>query len=167
MRRSGSSARAALAALAIAIVTAVAPAGAQEERRGRALEERLMAPCCWTQTLDAHDSPEARALRDEIDHRLAGGEPVSAIEGDLVARYGERIRAVPRAGFLDAIGLGVLGVLAASAIGLVALGRRWVRRAAAPAPDPEADTDAAPIDAEASAALDATLQAELDSFSEA
>ncbi len=60
------------------------------------LEGRLLAPCCWRQTLDAHDSPLARGLRREIRARLRAGELPEAIEGELAGRFGERVRAVPK-----------------------------------------------------------------------
>ena len=60
------------------------------------LEQRLLAPCCWTQTLDVHDSELASALRKEIRLRLERGEVAAAIEGDFARRFGERVRAVPK-----------------------------------------------------------------------
>jgi cytochrome c-type biogenesis protein CcmH len=95
----------------------------------RAIEGRLIAPCCWTQTLDVHESEEASSLRGEIRRRLAGGERAEAIEDDLVARYGDRMRAVPKARdprrYIPLVtGLG----MALSATGLIWLLRRWTRR---------------------------------------
>jgi cytochrome c-type biogenesis protein CcmH len=57
------------------------------------LEARLLAPCCWNQTLDTHESDLATELRLEIARRAAEGEAHEAIEADLVERYGARIRA--------------------------------------------------------------------------
>lgn len=140
----------------LVVVAAVATSShelALAQARGSALEARLMAPCCWTQTLDVHDSPDARALRAEIEARLARGESTAEVEANLVARYGERIRAIPHAGYLDPIGLGVAIALCLSALGLVLVARRWVR----PAPD-ATPAHASP---EAPDALDAQLEAEL------
>lgn len=148
-----------LALALMIVVLAPALAATAQEGRAQALEERLMAPCCWTQTLDAHDSPEARELRAEIERRLAGGESVAEVEADLVARYGERIRAVPHEGFLDPIGLGVVAVLAGTAIALLVLGRRWSRRAG----EPQEPEDAPVGDA---AELDARLEDELERLPE-
>ncbi len=94
------------------------------------LEGRLLAPCCWAQTLDIHGSEIANALRREIRRRLKAGETADAIEASLVARYGERIRAVPDRVPLDKMGgVGWLGVaLAAAFIGVVLW--RWRRRGA-------------------------------------
>lgn len=65
-------------------------------RRAVELETRLFAPCCYVQTLDVHESDLADKLRAEIERRLTAGEHPRNIEDDLVNRYGERIRAVPR-----------------------------------------------------------------------
>jgi cytochrome c-type biogenesis protein CcmH len=111
-----------------------------------ALEQRLMAPCCWVQTLDVHDSPIAEELRIEIHRRLKAGEPAAKIEADLVQRYGERIRAMPPGNPLAKTALVVLAAIAAAGLMLIAIVRRWVKRqgaadaAVAPQPDaPERD----------------------------
>ena len=95
------------------------------------LERRLLAPCCWNQTLDMHESDLASSLRGEVRARLHAGEPASTIEDDLVARYGERIRAVdkgrdPGGAMPFLVGLGAL-LIGASLIVVV---RRWRRSAA-------------------------------------
>jgi cytochrome c-type biogenesis protein CcmH len=95
------------------------------------LEGRLLAPCCWNQTLDTHGSDIAYALRREIRSRLKAGESAERIESSLVERYGPRLRAVPdrvpldRAALWGWVGLGLAGV------GLLALLVRWRRGRAA------------------------------------
>jgi cytochrome c-type biogenesis protein CcmH len=92
------------------------------------LEGRLLAPCCWTQTLDIHGSEIANTLRREIRTRLKAGESPEAIERSLISRYGERIRAVPDKVPLNTMGtVGWLGV-AASAAFLAYLLRQWRKR---------------------------------------
>ncbi|MCC6877906.1 MAG: cytochrome c-type biogenesis protein CcmH [Sandaracinaceae bacterium] len=111
------------------------------DARARRLSERLIAPCCWNETLDTHASPLATELRQEIRARLAAGQSEAAIEQDLVTRYGERIRAVPREGEPMAIAIFIAGGLAL--IGLVLLGLRWSRasrRREQAAPPPRATT---------------------------
>jgi cytochrome c-type biogenesis protein CcmH len=81
------------------------------------------------QTLDVHESDLADKLRHEIDRRLSAGEPAQQIEDDLVARYGERIRAVPRDA--DPRSQIPLAVGLALCAGLFALGiaaARWRRQ---------------------------------------
>lgn len=113
----------------LALVAVVGPASA-EPTSAKYVEGRLLAPCCYQQTLDIHESELATALRVEIDGRVARGESATAIEEDMVARYGERVRAVPKgAEPRGAITLvGGLAVLA-SFLGLLGLVRRWSRRA--------------------------------------
>ncbi len=92
------------------------------------LEGRLLAPCCWNQTLDIHGSPSGNALRKEIRQRLKKGESVDAIEEAIVQRYGEKIRAVPKGSPLQgfatvlALSFGVAGGLS------VWMLLRWRRR---------------------------------------
>jgi cytochrome c-type biogenesis protein CcmH len=93
-----------------------------------ALEQRLMAPCCWVQTLDVHDSPIAEELRAEIHRRLKAGEPAASIEADFVRRYGERIRAMPPGNPLGKTAVVVLAAIAAAGLMLIAIVRRWVKR---------------------------------------
>ncbi len=63
------------------------------DRAAGALAERLVAPCCWRESLRGHPSPLADDLRREIRDRLAAGEPAERIEQDLITRFGPRIRA--------------------------------------------------------------------------
>ncbi|MBI4704796.1 MAG: cytochrome c-type biogenesis protein CcmH [Deltaproteobacteria bacterium] len=123
---------------------AAAPGDAGSAPAGeRALETRLLAPCCYKQTLDAHESPLARELRAEIHRRLTAGESAVAVEHDLIARYGERIVASSRDDPLPGISLALLAAAAAVAGGLVVLLRRWARRRAqAPAPEASPVTEA-------------------------
>jgi cytochrome c-type biogenesis protein CcmH len=100
----------------------------------RALAARLLAPCCWDQTLDVHESELARELRREIHARLRRGEAADAIEQDLVARYGERLRAAPSSGTLGKVALGLLLAIAATFLGIFALLRSWRSNAAQAAP---------------------------------
>lgn len=124
--------RSALAvAAAVWVALAGAPAGAQAQptRSAKELEGRLIAPCCWVQTLDTHDSELATELRAEIRRRLAKGESSLLIEDDFAARYTERIRAVPRGRdprrTIPAV---VAGGMVLSLLVLVFLGWRWKQR---------------------------------------
>lgn len=97
----------------------------------RAIEARLHAPCCLTQPLDGHESELASSLRAEIAQRVERGESGDAIEDNLAARYGERIRAVPRGrDSRSTIPIVVGAAMLASLFGLVMLIRRWTKRGA-------------------------------------
>lgn len=96
------------------------------ERASR-LRARIMAPCCWSETLTDHKSPLADALRREIDERIAAGESDREIVAALKQRYGRRILAEPdgRSGtLLRTMPFVVLGLGAVWAVFLL---RRWTR----------------------------------------
>jgi cytochrome c-type biogenesis protein CcmH len=120
-----------------------------------AIESKLMAPCCWMQTLDVHESPLASELRAEIRTKLTRGLSAADIESDLVARYGARLWAIPpghdpRSSIMD-VGF---GVLALTLIGLCVFAWRWRRKSSNALPsDPEAGA--------ADAALDLAIDTEL------
>jgi len=91
------------------------------------LEGRIMAPCCWNQTIDIHGSEPSYELRREIRRRLKAGESADAIEASLVTRFGPKILAVP-----DSSPLGSLATILALAFGGVGVAgffmlKRWSR----------------------------------------
>jgi cytochrome c-type biogenesis protein CcmH len=91
------------------------------------LEGRIMAPCCWNQTIDIHGSEPATELRREIRKRLKAGESADAIEASFVKRYGAKILAVP-----DSSPLGSLATFLSLAFGGAGVAgyfmlRRWSR----------------------------------------
>lgn len=90
-----------LAVLATLVVSsnlaADSEAGANHEARARWLEARLMAPCCFMQTIDQHESEAARDMRVEVRQLLAQGLSERQILDRYVERYGARILAVPPA----------------------------------------------------------------------
>jgi len=91
------------------------------------LEGRIMAPCCWNQTIDIHGSEAAYELRREIRKRLKAGESSDAIEASLVTRFGPKILAVP-----DSSPLGSLATLLSLAFGGAGVAgyfmlKRWSR----------------------------------------
>lgn len=113
------------ASLALSCVQAQTPSTDLET----VVESSLLAPCCWQQTLDVHESPMATALREEVRARLRAGEGPQAIEDDFAARFGERVRAVPRGRDPKlALGVASLAMLALVGLALVLLVlRRWTR----------------------------------------
>jgi cytochrome c-type biogenesis protein CcmH len=124
-----------LAALLLLIITPSAAAIAQTRDvvpGEKSLIGRLVAPCCWNQTLDIHDSQLAKDLRTEIHDRLARGERAAAVEDSLVARYGERIRGTPPGDRLGTVALLVWLLAALAAGGLLLLVRRWAASSSPP-----------------------------------
>lgn len=112
--------------------------------RARVVTSRLLAPCCYQQTLDVHESPLATELREEVGARLRAGQTPAQIEARLVSRYGERVRAVPRdhdpRGYVLAL---VAVAMAVAAAMLLRATRRWSRSVAAPAVPRDARPDVA------------------------
>ena len=148
---------------------APAPHGAHADHDGaaRQLEGRLLAPCCYLQTLDIHESDSARELRDEIVARVAAGESADAIEDSFVERYGERVRAVPKGSTARGGITIVLGSLAAlSLIGLVVAVRKWASGGSSPEPHREAPANATP-ETTCDASLDQRLDEELRDLEDA
>ena len=111
-----------------------APAGSQSVNQytvvpGTAeLEATLLAPCCWNQTLDNHNSDVANEVRREIRVRLLAGEDVDTVRAAMARKYGERIVAVPDDSPLATVALG-LGI-AVGVAGLIAAWAliRWRRK---------------------------------------
>ena len=111
-----------------ALVFTASEARADTKPGAAALEARLYAPCCYGGTLDAHDSALARDLRKEIEGRLARGEESESIQADFVVRYGERVVAARSDGPIRAMGLWIVGLTMAAAVGLGFALRRWTRK---------------------------------------
>lgn len=91
------------------------------------LEGRILAPCCWNQTIDIHGSEQSYQLRREIRTRLQAGESADTIEASLVTRYGSKILAVPNSSPLG--GLATLLALAFGGVGVAGyfMLKRWSR----------------------------------------
>jgi cytochrome c-type biogenesis protein CcmH len=135
------------------------PTAARVESQARALEGRLHAPCCRSLMLEGHESDLTRELRKEIRTRLLHGETALAIEGDLRKRYGDAIVAVPSDGDpRPALSAAQAALLAGSAMLLVLLGRRWMRR---PKLVGAADVGTQPPNAQLRDELDARIDREL------
>lgn len=96
-----------------------APAG--EARR---IEERFLAPCCWSESLAFHNSPKAVEMREEVEGLVAAGKSEAQIVDLYVARYGERILREPRGGRRTVLTLGPLVALALGGTLLVVYLRR-------------------------------------------
>jgi cytochrome c-type biogenesis protein CcmH len=141
------------------------PADYAEELQGyvpgaAVLEGKILAPCCWNQTIDIHGSEPSMALRREIRKRLRAGESEEAITASLVDRYGAKILAVPPGSPLK--GVAAVMALGMGGAGLLAFGmlKRWRRRSAshgdeAKKPKPEDQSEERTLDAR----LDAELKA--------
>ena len=70
--------------------------GAADNDDTKRIQDRLLAPCCWQQSVAVHDSDIARQMRAEIARLKASGKNEEQIVEVYVARYGERILREPR-----------------------------------------------------------------------
>jgi len=126
-----------------------------------ALEGKILAPCCWNQTVDIHGSEVSNQLRREIRTRLRAGEPADSIQASIVSRYGPKILAMQADSPLASIALTVLVAIGAVGVAGFFMLKRWrVAGTAAPA---QGKTKR---DGAADERLDARLDAELRAFDE-
>lgn len=144
-----------VAVVVVLVLAVVGRAHADDvEAKAHQIEQRLVAPCCWTQTVDVHESELVTQLRQEIRARLRAGEVPLSIEDAMAQRFGERVRAMPR-GKSPMLAFGQwTSVLLVLGLGsLIALAISWRRRQrkdeATPAP--------ATVDAELDQELDRAL----------
>ncbi|HEY3255225.1 MAG TPA: cytochrome c-type biogenesis protein CcmH [Polyangiaceae bacterium] len=90
-----------------------------------AIEGRLMAPCCWTQTIDIHDSPISLSMRHEIRRRLRNGESAETIQASFVERYGSKIMAVQESSQLKNVFIGLSVVMGGAGVAAAMMIGRW------------------------------------------
>jgi cytochrome c-type biogenesis protein CcmH len=87
------------------------------------LEDKLMAPCCYSQTIRVHMSTEAEQMREEVTEMVLAGKSEQDIIKYYKAKYGETILVVPD-GKAGQIAYGVPLIVSLSAFGLLAFGIR-------------------------------------------
>jgi len=121
-----------------------------------AIEGRLMAPCCWTQTIDIHDSPVSLSMRHEIRRRLRNGESAEVIQASFVERYGSKIMAVQEGSHLKSVFIGLSVVMGGAGVAAAMMIGRWRKQSspkdgskpAKDAPEPKRDQWDEKLDAE-------------------
>ena len=107
-----------------------------------AIEGRLMAPCCWTQTIDIHDSPISLSMRHEIRRRLRNGESAEVIQASFVQRYGPKIMAVQEGSQLKNVFIGLSVVMGGAGVAAAMMIGRW-RKQSVPSPSPSPSNEKA------------------------
>ena len=75
----------------------VLPLSARQEVLAKQLEGKLIAPCCFSQTVADHYSGAAAHMKQQIRQFLVQGQTEEQILNAYVQVYGERILAAPRA----------------------------------------------------------------------
>ena len=87
-----------LLVLVLALAATPAALTPQQDAAIRRVEDRLLAPCCYSQSVAEHMSPVAEQMREEITQMVASGESETAILDHYKALYGERILIIPGGG---------------------------------------------------------------------
>lgn len=117
---------------------------ADDEKLARSIEGKLIAPCCYTQTVRDHNSEASDQVKAEIRTMISRGSGEGEIIDAFVDRYGDKILAAPAPrGFnLTAYILPTAAVLVAAVV-VFLVAARWRRRedltpatVAQPADDP-------------------------------
>ncbi|MBS1868905.1 MAG: cytochrome c-type biogenesis protein CcmH [Actinobacteria bacterium] len=137
-----------LVALALAAVaTPAAPAAAAQPKTTLpAMEQQVMCVVCRT-PLAVANGPQADAERRQIRELIAQGKSEQQIKAALVAQYGERVLALPKASGFDLAVYLVPILLVALALALLAVALpRWRRHARARAAAPAAAAPALSAD---------------------
>jgi cytochrome c-type biogenesis protein CcmH len=119
----------------LAALLAAGSAFGEDPGRARRIQERLMAPCCWSESVALHRSEAALEMKRQIEQLIAQGKTDTEIVAVFTARYGQRILVEPEGGtgaMLTAIPVGAvaLGVV------ITALIIRRLRRPVTPAASP-------------------------------
>jgi cytochrome c-type biogenesis protein CcmH len=142
--------------LALTVTPALAVASDPQslEREAKQIEAMLIAPCCWTQQVSLHRSPESVEIKANIRRLLADGKTRQQILDAYVAQHGARILVVPPArGFNVALYVAPWLFLACG-VGLVVFVMKRLRSPGADALPaeraavPESETESERIDEE-------------------
>ncbi len=81
-------------------------------------QRRLMAPCCYTQTIDVHSSEIAETMRQDVLQMVKSGMDEGGIFAHYKAIYGEQILAVPD-GMLGKLAFAIPMTSATAAFGIL------------------------------------------------
>ncbi|MBI5282889.1 MAG: cytochrome c-type biogenesis protein CcmH [Candidatus Solibacter usitatus] len=114
----------------LALLAALLPAGAAPVADARRIQEKLIAPCCWSESVAVHRSEPAARMRIEIEQMVRSGLSEEQIIARYVAQHGERILLEPRGGKFTWLMITPVFALAAGGYLLA----RYLRRPRAPEP---------------------------------
>ena len=95
-----------------------------QDRRITKLEDSLMAPCCYSQSIREHMSLEAAQMRDEVSNMVLAGRSDQEILAYYQSKYGKTILVVP-GGMAGLLAFGVPIGVALIATGLAAFYVLW------------------------------------------
>jgi cytochrome c-type biogenesis protein CcmH/NrfF len=120
--------------LAMTLLLAASPAAlsAQQTATIHELEDSLVAPCCYRQSIAKHMSAEAAQMREEVTDMVASGWTEQQVLDHYKAQYGNIILIVPD-GIAGKIAFGTpIAVLVMSLGTLFLILRRFCKAAVAP-----------------------------------
>lgn len=110
--------------LALSLAISLTP---QQNATVKKLENGLIAPCCYTQSIAVHMSGEAEQMRHDVTEMVADGMTEQQIYDHYKAIYGEQILMVPD-GIAGRIVFSTpLAVFIVALVGLFFILRRFVR----------------------------------------
>lgn len=107
---------------------------ATPEESIRRLQEKFIAPCCWSESVAVHRSEAAAEMRVEIAKLYRQGVSEQEITQRYVTQYGERILMVPSGSKFTWLMVIPVVVTLAAAFGLVVFLRRRARPETTPEP---------------------------------
>jgi cytochrome c-type biogenesis protein CcmH len=137
------------AIVAVALLTAAYANGEPKSQGDRyeILSRRFVAPCCFSDSLQAHNSPKAEQARKELREMIAKGRTDEQIRNAFIERYGEAVLVVPdgaRGAFLVVVPM--LALLSVLVVAVVVLRRLHKEPSCATQLGQLADLDEAELD---------------------
>jgi len=104
---------------------------ADQEARIRRLERRLLAPCCYSESVADHRSEVAVQMRQEIRQMVREGRSDQEILDYYKSRYGVRVLAEPEGELWWVMNVVPVVALAVGLVIVLMVVRRWYKRTAA------------------------------------
>lgn len=102
---------------------------ANEQDRVKALQDKFLSPCCWSESVLHHRSELATGMRREIASLVQAGKSDSAIVDTFIARHGRRVLREPEGTASWVLNSVLAAVLALAAFAVVVMIRRLRSRA--------------------------------------
>jgi cytochrome c-type biogenesis protein CcmH len=122
-------AKMALAGMAALTCLAAAPDSSGRAALSKQIEHKLMAPCCWSESVAKHISPASTEMKKQIAAMVDEGKTEREIIEHFKRQYGARILVEPEGLTGRVLTVVPLAMLALGATFTVLIIRKW-RRAA-------------------------------------
>ena len=112
--------------IALGLVTGLQ---AIEQDRVKALQDKFLSPCCWSESVLHHRSEVAGEMRQEIASLVQAGKSDREIIDTFIARHGRRVLREPEGTASWVLNSVLAAVLALAAVAVVVMIRRLRSRA--------------------------------------